>query len=72
MAKPYRLKEIIDYEMENTIEAFPARQHHASYGSKSFAHLPTTALLDEPALWKTALQIETEMLASAHSSQGWK
>jgi hypothetical protein len=70
MAKPNRLKEIIDCGMENTAEAYPARQNRTSQGPKSLAHQPAIGLLNEAAIWKTALQIETaEMCALVHSTQ---
>jgi hypothetical protein len=69
MAKPNRLKEIIDCEMENAIEAFPARQNRTSQRPKSFVPPPAIGPLNEAAIWKTALRIETEMGALVHSIQ---
>jgi hypothetical protein len=72
MAKPNRLKEIIDCEIENTVEAYRARQNRTTQRPKSFAHQPAIGPLDEAAIWKTALQIETEMNALVHFTQAWR
>ena len=72
MAKPYRLKEIIDYEMKNIMEAFPVWENRANHKPKSFAHPSSTGLLDEPAIWKTALQFETEIFVRDYTGHTWR
>ena len=59
MAKSYRLKEIIDWEIKKSTGKSNARLKKGEVKAKPFKHSSATRFFDELKLWKTALQIET-------------
>jgi hypothetical protein len=57
MAKSHRLKELIDCEVENLIGRFPSSRRRLANRSNDCKRSSATGFLNEPAIWKIALQI---------------